>query len=127
MATYIIQAPGVRLTIDAETPLSAEEWIRCNRLLVSLWYRDGPQEPEGAVEPQEDPQRASDTVWKGPLDISVIGLMLGAGESAIITQSHTEVHVGTMHRWAREHRDSDTYVCGHGGCFASATVTRENA
>ena len=74
-----------------------------------------------------EPAKKDNTeTFRGPLDSSVMGLRLAVGDVAVVTQSHREAHVGTMHRWIKHPQmEGDHYGCGHGGCTASVSVESE--
>lgn len=148
--TCITRTDHAKLRLTITQPLSAEEWDELcaslrslepvvvsksaqvvTRLLEDL---ERPSQDElttmtreatrdAWIAPEED---GNQRTFRGPLDVSVMGLRLAVGDVAVVTRSHREAHVGTMHRWVKHpHMEGDNYGCGHGGCTASVTVTSE--
>ena len=145
--TLINRTEHAKLRLTVEEPLTQEEWDALSASLrawepavvaegariVTEMLEDLPrpiQRPSvGGIMPVTDwsePQKDNTDTFRGPLDNSVMGLRLAVGYVAVVTRSHTDAHVGTMHRWIKHPAmEGDNYGCGHGGCTAHVIVTQE--
>ncbi|WNN95081.1 hypothetical protein SEA_MAGRITTE_130 [Microbacterium phage Magritte] len=140
---YIFRTKNAKLKLTTRGPLSEEEWEAVSAALASLRpavvsqgaqtvtrLLEGLEKPlaeQGVVEAGWASPGNTDT-FQGPLDPSVMGLVLAVGDTAVVTRSHREAHVGTMHRWIKHPAmEGENYGCGHGGCTAHVTVIEAEA
>lgn len=128
--TLINRTEHAKLRLTVEEPLTQEEW---DALSASLRAWEPAVVAEGArivtemlEELEKAPQKDNTDTFRGPLDIDTMGLRLEAGDIAVVTHSHRDSHVGTMHRWIKHPAMEGDYCgCGHGGCTAHVVVTQE--
>jgi len=149
MTTYSTKTPRASLTLEVTDALTQWEWDTLTASLAALYTVVVPEGTrtvtellsgldelgkaddeltEAVQEATSDwatPPTSNANTFRGPLDASVMGLRLHEGDTAVVTPSHKEVHVGTMHRWVGDRQNAYRYSCGHGGCHASVTVTQE--
>jgi len=126
--TFITRTERAKLRLSVEAPLSQEEYDELSAALRA-WQpavvSEGAQTVTRLLSDLEAPTNVA--TFLGPLDIRVMGLHLADGEIAKVTSPHEVVHYDTAHRWVATPDNRNLYGCGHGGCFATAEVTRNDA
>lgn len=146
-ATFILRTDHAKLRLSVNGALTEEEWEALSTDLSALRpvvVSQGAQTVTKLLEDLEEPDTRGSgraphpsmrvSAWEtlntltyaGPLDAKVMGLRLEHGESARVIPSHESVHVDVMHRWTSDRPHSNEFTCGHGGCHATAIVTKSS-